>query len=193
MFSFNVWGTLAYLLWLKLPTESSTGGACGSWSFPQSDMVRQFPGRNPGIPIFPLTLVRFPRYDSFNLLPRKIYALLPIFWELLKRKQRMLIFSLYLNPLLEQFLCQFLVLGTMKLYEKCKFEFQTSSAQGQKVPIFHRMPVCPPLTFRQRQFLWCFPWPVGRVPPFTTDLVLQSFNYYTGASVPTPTTYRTKI
>lgn len=81
-------------------------------------MVRQFPERNPGIPIFPLKLVRFPRYDSFNLLPGKIYALLPIFWELLKRKQGMLIFSLYLTPLLEPVSVSISCLGDYETIQK---------------------------------------------------------------------------
>lgn len=69
---------LAYLLWLNCQL---TALRWGLWirSFPQGDVVRQYPERNAGIPIFPLKLVRFPRYDSFNLLPGKIYALLFIF------------------------------------------------------------------------------------------------------------------
>lgn len=144
MFTLDVFfQCLAYLLWLNCQL---TALRWGLWirSFPQGDVVRQYPERNAGIPIFPLKLVRFPRYDSFNLLPGKIYALLLIFWELLKRKQRMLIFSLYLTPLLEPVSMSVSCLGDYETTKSANLNSKLPQYKVKRFEFFTRYVSCLP-------------------------------------------------
>lgn len=138
----------------------------------QGEMARQFTERNPGVPIFPLKLVRFPRYDSFKLLPGKMYALLPILRIAQKKAKYVSIFSLP-NPIeTASFYVNFLSSGLWN-YTKCAhLNSKPPQYQVKRFEFFTGFELQTKTNFSDVSFSQ---WAEFHL----SDLVLQSFKCYT--------------